>query len=82
MSPLGGFRQRSVFGPAVSSKYSRHRGRVKVGGKFKGVNEAPSKGILTEVERSVMWTTLVEMEEQGSVIPREACAGTTKGSGE
>lgn len=45
VSPLGGLRHRSVFGPAVSSKYSMHCGRVNVGGRFRVVKEEPSGGI-------------------------------------
>lgn len=44
-SPLGGLRQRSVLGPAVSVKYSRQGGRVNVGGKFNGVKDEPAGGI-------------------------------------
>ena len=47
MSPIGGLRQRSVFGPAVREKYSMHWGRENVDGKFRAVNEEPSGGILT-----------------------------------
>jgi hypothetical protein len=46
VSPLGGLRHRSVFGPALSSKYSMHWGRVNVGGRFKVVKDEPSGGIL------------------------------------
>lgn len=47
MSPTGGLRQISVFGPAVREKYSMHWGRENVDGKFRAVNEEPSGGILT-----------------------------------
>lgn len=47
MSPVGGLRQRSVFGPAVREKYSMHRGRENVDGRFRAVNEEPSGGILS-----------------------------------
>ena len=46
VSPLGGFRHRSVFGPAVRLKYSIHWGRWNVGGRFRAVNEEPFGGIL------------------------------------
>jgi len=46
VSPFGGLRHRSVFGPAVKVKYSMHWGRVNVGGRFRAVNEVPSGGIL------------------------------------
>lgn len=47
MSPIGGLRQRSVFGPAVREKYSMHWGRENVDGRFRAVNEEPSGGILS-----------------------------------
>lgn len=46
VSPFGGLRHRSVFGPAVSVKYSMHWGSVNAGGRFKGVNDEPSGGML------------------------------------
>lgn len=46
VSPLGGLRHRSVLGPAVSSKYSMHWGRVNVGGRLRVVKDEPSGGIL------------------------------------
>lgn len=50
MSPFGGFRQRSVFGPAVRVKYSMHCGREKSGGKFNGVKDELSGGILNAIQ--------------------------------
>lgn len=47
VSPLGGLRQRSVFGPAVNVKYSIYRGSVYSGGRFKVVNVDPSGGMFT-----------------------------------
>lgn len=55
MSPLGGFRQRSVFGPAVRVKYSMHCGSVKSVGRFKAVNEDPLGGILTAQAQPVVF---------------------------
>lgn len=49
VSPLGGFRHKSVFGPAVRLKYSMHCGRSNVGGRFSAVNEEPFGGILVLV---------------------------------
>lgn len=46
MSPVGGLRQRLVLGPAVREKYSMHCGSENVDGRFRGVNEEPSGGIL------------------------------------
>lgn len=46
MSPVGGLRQRLVLGPAVKEKYSMHCGSENVDGRFSGVNEEPSGGIL------------------------------------
>jgi hypothetical protein len=47
VSPFGGFRQRSVLGPAVRVKYSIHCGRENVDGKFNAVNDEPFGGILS-----------------------------------
>lgn len=52
VSPFGGFRQRSVFGPAVRVKYSMHCGSVKSAGKFNAVNDEPLGGILTLQSRA------------------------------
>lgn len=49
VSPLGGFRQRSVLGPAVRVKYSIHSGSENVEGKFKVLNEEPQGGIVRTV---------------------------------
>jgi hypothetical protein len=46
VSPLGGLRQRSVFGPAGRVKYSMHWGSSKLGGRLRGVNEVPAGGIV------------------------------------
>jgi hypothetical protein len=46
MSPFGGLRHRSVFGPAGNVKYSMHWGSSKVGGRFRAVNEALSGGMV------------------------------------
>jgi hypothetical protein len=46
VSPFGGLRHRSVFGPAVRVKYSMHCGSVNSGGRFRAVKEVPSGGIL------------------------------------
>lgn len=46
VSPLGGLRHRSVLGPAVSSKYSMHWGRVNVDGRLRAVKDELSGGIL------------------------------------
>lgn len=51
MSPVGGLRQRLVLGPAVREKYSMQSGRVKDGGRFRVVKEAPVGGIFALVER-------------------------------
>lgn len=45
VSPFGGFRQRSVLGPAVRVKYSIHCGSEKSGGRFNVVKEELSGGI-------------------------------------
>lgn len=45
VSPLGGLRQRSVFGPARRVKYSMHWGSSNVGGRFSAVKVEPSGGI-------------------------------------
>lgn len=42
VSPFGGFRHRSVFGPAVRVKYSMHCGSENDGGRFNAVNDEPS----------------------------------------
>jgi hypothetical protein len=49
VSPFGGFRQRSVLGPAVRVKYSMHCGRVNVGGRFNAVNDELWGGISTTI---------------------------------
>lgn len=45
VSPLGGLRHRSVFGPARSVKYSMHWGSSNVDGRFRAVKVDPSGGI-------------------------------------
>lgn len=45
VSPFGGLRHRSVFGPAAKVKYSMHWGRENVDGRLRAVNEVPSGGI-------------------------------------
>jgi hypothetical protein len=45
VSPFGGLRHRSVFGPARSVKYSMHWGSSNVGGRFRAVKVDPSGGI-------------------------------------
>lgn len=50
VSPFGGFRQRSVFGPAVRVKYSMHCGREKSEGRFNGVKDELSGGISDAIQ--------------------------------
>lgn len=53
VSPLGGFRQRSVFGPAVRVKYSMHCGSEKSGGRFNVMKDELSGGILNAIQLAV-----------------------------